>query len=118
MANNVVPKDPTHTLTFDEPDGFRYVDVTPFTLLAGQTYDVEAFYSPGGGERWYDTGNVTSSTYLGSPLITIGHSTFGGGNLANVGQAFSGPNLLVVVPEPASFSLACLGCVVLLRRWR
>jgi hypothetical protein len=115
----IVPADPTHTLTFDGADGFRYFNVTPFILTAGSSHDMEATYANNGGELWHDSGAVTANAYQASPLITNIVSTFGGGNVASAGQAFSGPELLISVPEPASFAtLAALGSLSLLRRKR
>jgi hypothetical protein len=95
-------------------NNFQFASVTPVTLLAGQTYQVDGaslavpyVWSAGSG------GVVTGLTT--DPAITILGSVYNAGNQAlfnssgYVDGPYYGPNVLLSVPEPESYAMLLAG---------
>ena len=103
LASGVVPAGTAGRLE----NQFRYIDITPITLLAGQTYTIGALYDTG-TEPLLFPGDATG--FATDPSITFLQSRFAGGpTLTNptgsVGTlpAYFGPNgIIAAVPEPLS----------------
>jgi len=101
---------------------FLYISLpTPITLTPGHTYLLEeqagtndGFFTAGFfGGIGYDAFLTTGATgYIGNLQAYYNGLT----NPQPGASGFVGPNLVLALPEPASLSLACLGCVMLLRR--
>ncbi len=93
---------------------FRYVNIAPVTLAAGQTYYIGALFLDGNDNVVFPG---TGGTVTTNPLIVYGQSTYADSSSTltdptiEFGQnGFFGPNfLLSAVPEPASWALMILG---------
>lgn len=105
-------------------DHFRYEDIAPVTLLAGDTYRVVGV-SHSDLYTWDDPGFAAdpSVTYLGDTYDS-GTTLFDpvGQDHNDVSDGFFGPNLFIgtssSVPEPGAYSLVGCGLAALLVRFR
>jgi hypothetical protein len=98
-------------------NGFRYADVTPLTLTAGNYYTIGALYTQG-DEPLIFTGDDISAV----PAVAYVGTTFASGstlqsptNFASYG-GFFGPNFEVVAatPEPAAWATIGIGAALAL----
>lgn len=105
-------------------NGFRYVPTNPIFLDAGQTYVIGTFIpAPPDNDNIYISSLTTAPVLTTAPEITFVSSNV---NVGGTGLAFPaatpalalgrfGPNFqFEVVPEPATWILFGLGCLVLL----
>ncbi len=107
-------------LNVNPPTGnFVYNPVTPFTLIAGQTYVLEGV-SGTDPYTWNDTGFTVylPLTITGDNWVLGAGLTFNGtGNFADVADGWWGPNF--ATPEPGTFLMlgsGILGLAGMLRR--
>jgi len=97
---------------------FRYTDVAPTVLSAGETYVIGAFYVPfeNGGDLLLENvrnlqaspdiifggGSIRTSDFFGFPNEVVGGNRYFGPN-------FQGEVAAVTVSEPTTFGLAAIG---------
>jgi hypothetical protein len=98
-------------------DRFRYADVAPVTLLAGQTYRLGALFPSSGAPDAYLLPSSPITGFQTNPLVTFGVPRFAsGGTLSDPTSAISGigyfgPNALIdvpsspAVPEPGALAV-------------